>query len=491
MIADDEHVALGTNAHDNATVTGGVAGFALPDTSFTFDGNAIANAAAAEAGFTKTSIATGALGAGNHRFQATVESNANYIGATSALEPFVVDTATTATRTTASGNGTTVYRGTSQFDTATVTGEISGFPLTGNVQFFLCQPGAVSGGLCPAGAGDPIGLAVAVNANGIAQSDPTTNTNTDGLYCWRAVFTSTSNNYTGSSELTGTNECFRISSATIIVQKVIKPVGAQTNFHFDTTGTAYSSFDLAGGQTNNQSGLNAGNYTVKELVPLGWVLTGIGGSTDPNTPYNCTVSGSGGSTGVGNLNTQIATISLQLGDTVTCVFENTGQGVTRTQGFWATHPQLAEIAWFGGTAFGHTFPGVANTAGIGNNTLCGRPIDTLGKLMGGFWSDVSKKSVGGRRSALDQSRMQLLQQLLAAELNASAFGSVPNGGNGQFAIWEAAFCGTSQQAMQSAQQGSASFNTNGDSGTFTPGTSANSKLARQIANYLFWDTPAG
>ena len=93
VIADDEHVALGTNAHDNATVTGGVAGFALPDTSFTFDGNAIANAAAAEAGFAETSIATGALGAGNHVFQATVESNANYIGATSALEPFVVDKA--------------------------------------------------------------------------------------------------------------------------------------------------------------------------------------------------------------------------------------------------------------------------------------------------------------------------------------------------------------------------------------------------------------
>ena len=39
------------------------------------------------------------------------------------------------------------------------------------------------------------------------------------------------------------------------------------------------------------------------------MLTGIGGSTDPNTPYNCTVTGSGGSTGVGDLNTQTATIT--------------------------------------------------------------------------------------------------------------------------------------------------------------------------------------
>ena len=44
-------------------------------------------------------------------------------------------------------------------------------------------------------------------------------------------------------------------------------------------------------------------------MQLGWVLTGIGGSTDPNTPYNCTVTGSGGSTGVGDLNTQTATIA--------------------------------------------------------------------------------------------------------------------------------------------------------------------------------------
>jgi hypothetical protein len=185
--------------------------------------------------------------------------------------------------------------------------------------------------------------------------------------------------------------------------------------------------------------------------------------------------------------------SLKNGDTVTCVFENTGQGVTRTQGFWATHSQLAYIAWFGGTAFGHTFPGVAGVAGIGDQLLCGTPlpakknIDTLGKLMGGFWSDVSKKSTGAKRSALDQARMQLLQQLLAAELNASAFGSVPSGGSGQFAVWESAYYGTNQTAIQNALQGAASFNNSGDSSTFTPGTSADSKNARSVANYVFWD----
>jgi hypothetical protein len=83
--------------------------------------------------------------------------------------------------------------------------------------------------------------------------------------------------------------------------------------------------------------------------------------------------------------------------------------------------------------------------------------------------------------------MQLLQQLLAAELNASAFGSVPSGGVGMFAVWEAAYCSGNSAAMQSALQGAASFNNQGDSSTFTPGTSADSKYARSVANKLFWD----
>ena len=274
---------------------------------------------------------------------------------------------------------------------------------------------------------------------------------------------------------------------TIIIEKLIKPANSLTSFSFQTTGTGYNAFSLSGGQTNSQQ-LNAGSYTAKELVPLGWVLTGIGGSTDPNTPFACIVTGSGGSTGIGDLNTQTVSISLKIGDTVRCVFENTGQGVTRTQGFWATHPQLAQIAWFGGTAFGHTFPGVVGVSGIANKTLCTpvtKDIDTLGKLMGGFWSDVSKTTTGGKRSATDQARMQLLQQLLAAELNASAFGSVPS--SGTFAQWEAAYCSGNANQIKTAQQQAASFNSAGDSGQFTPGTSADSKNARAIANTAFWN----
>jgi hypothetical protein len=135
---------------------------------------------------------------------------------------------------------------------------------------------------------------------------------------------------------------------------------------------------------------------------------------------------------------------------------------------------------------------VATIAGIGDQLICGRSVDATmltgqNELMGGFWSDIAKKSTGAKRLSIDQSRMQLLQQLLAAELNASAFGSVPQGGIGKFAQWEAALCGSNTNAIQTAQREAATFNSQGDSSTFTPGTSADSKNARLWANIPFWD----
>ena len=81
--------------------------------------------------------------------------------------------------------------------------------------------------------------------------------------------------------------------------------------------------------------------------------------------------------------------------------------------------------------------------------------------------------------------MQLLQQLIAAELNASAFGTVPTVGS--FAQWEAALCGTNTSAINTATSQAASFNTAGDAGQFTPGTSADSKNGRAIADKVFWN----
>ncbi|HET8556277.1 MAG TPA: hypothetical protein VFL58_03090, partial [Gaiellaceae bacterium] len=306
----------------------------------------------------------------------------------------------------------------------------------------------------------------------------------------------------------------------IVIVKNAKP--AQGVFSFDTTGstsgsgtswpTGTSAFTLtgstSGGGNTRTFTVDPGTYTVTEQTQLSWTLTGIGGSTDPLHPYDCVVTGSGGSTGSGvsqgsltPLDTRTVSITIAYGDTVRCTFENTGNGATRTQGFWATHPQLANIAWFGGTEFGHTFPGVTNVSGIGNMTFCspvtkdmsvttGTPAEGLRRVMGGFWSSISSKSSSfnppnQKRTTIDQYRMQLVQQLLAAELNASAFGSLPS--SGTFSAWESAYCGSSQTAIKTAQQQAASFNSQGDNSNFTPGTSASSKYARSIANIPYWD----
>src|SRR5262249_35131142 len=91
VLPTDGHVPLGTNTHDNATVSGAVAGFTVGAISFTFDGSPIANAASAEATFDATTVASGPLAAGNHTYAASVAGNANYLVATSDPEPFVVD----------------------------------------------------------------------------------------------------------------------------------------------------------------------------------------------------------------------------------------------------------------------------------------------------------------------------------------------------------------------------------------------------------------
>ena len=148
----DCSVPLGSTAHDNATVTGGVAGFSLPAVSFSFDSGAIANNATTEAGFTATSIATGVLAAGGHVFNATVATNANYIGATSAPEPFTVDKDGSSTATelhTASEAviplNSSVTLLTSVHDKATATSANTSFPITGTVTFTFFENGACDG----------------------------------------------------------------------------------------------------------------------------------------------------------------------------------------------------------------------------------------------------------------------------------------------------------------------------------------------------------
>jgi hypothetical protein len=238
-----------------------------------------------------------------------------------------------------------------------------------------------------------------------------------------------------------------------------------------TPGVAVStSFEIA------SAGIG-GNYSVTEsTMPAGFVLTDV----------DCAVTTAGvaGTTTGQDLATKTGTITnLTAGTTVTCTFVNSGALTTRTQGFWSTHSWLVAEVWSpdGGTIHTFTHDGMTDA----ERSLCGELL-AVDDVMGGFWSNIAKETDGTKRSKLDQARMQLAQQLLAAILNNQLFGSSPSGSISIDAAKDA-FCTGDLAAVKAAASAMAAFNEGGDSGEFTPGGSADAKHARAIADLQFWD----
>ena len=267
--------------------------------------------------------------------------------------------------------------------------------------------------------------------------------------------------------------------ATLIIIKQVKGAGA--SFPFTTTGSGLSNFTLSpladATDSKTFTGLSAGvALSVSETDPApNYVLTDLGCDNQPVGTYDPAV-------------TKTVNVTLTNGGTVTCTFINearTTGNTTRTQGFWATHSSLTNKAWFGGSIGGNTFTGVSD------KTLCAGPakdLNTLGRVLGGFWANISQKTTNpSKRTAIDQARMQLVQQLLAAILNNSVFNSVPSG---SVSIQQAkdAYCGNDIDAIKAAMSAMAAFNESGDNGVFTPGVSANGKLAKSLADLAYWNT---
>ncbi|HEX6576378.1 MAG TPA: hypothetical protein VF042_15525 [Gemmatimonadaceae bacterium] len=255
--------------------------------------------------------------------------------------------------------------------------------------------------------------------------------------------------------------------------------GASATFNFTGSGFGSGTFTLtppssvgsvAGVDSVIYDNLSIGLKTVTEGELAHYILTDVGCDNV-----------------AGDLTTRTASVTLALGQSSRCVFINNQQvsQTTRTQGFWQTHSNIAYYAWFGGDYQGNHFTGVAATS-LGDTMLCSKNISTVEILMGGFWSNIAKTTTNAKRSALDQARMRLLQQLLAAELNYATFGSTPTG---SISIQQAedAYCGSDIDAINAAASAMAAFNESGDSGEFTPGVSANAKESRTTANLAFWN----
>jgi hypothetical protein len=151
--------------------------------------------------------------------------------------------------------------------------------------------------------------------------------------------------------------------------------------------------------------------------------------------------------------------------------------VTRTQGFWATHVAFTENVW----------------SCVDNKMIGTKTIGDNGKLFGAFWSNIAKMSEGGKRTSLDRARMQMLQQLVAAILNVTAF--VDDGtGAALISAGKTAFIGTNEEVILNVANQLDIFNQSGDSSSLPPGVfagPADPQSARAIANIAFWDNLTG
>jgi len=182
--------------------------------------------------------------------------------------------------------------------------------------------------------------------------------------------------------------------------------------------------------------------------------------------------------------------SNRLDFTVTCnatvelPFELIPPTTTRTQGFWSTHFDVAKDTWLA------IPPPYNDRKVLGTRDMTNHP-GVLKEVMGGFWSNIAKKSTGkgkiAQRSSLDQARMTLVQQYLAAVLNVQAFGT-PDGGI--VAAGKAAFEGTDRNAMIEATAALAAFNEGGDEDLLPDWfdqRSADPKKAKRAADLAFWN----
>ncbi len=255
--------------------------------------------------------------------------------------------------------------------------------------------------------------------------------------------------------------------------------GTPTTFTFDIIGPTASTPSITpvgdpGTGTTGAIPVNAGSYTVDEQgPPAGWTLTDL----------TCT-AGSAGPLDSNGIPTNWS-FTLVLAQNVTCTFTDSAILTTRTQGFWATHTALANNVWNGTAGLpGETPLGTDNLLCTGT-AITATTAPGTNQLMGGFWSSVAKTSTGGKRSPLDQARMQMLQQYFAAVLNVHAFGS---GSEAMLATARTIYCGTDVNAIKGEIGVLGTFNTSGDSGVFSPGASATAQESKLEANIPFWDT---
>jgi len=249
--------------------------------------------------------------------------------------------------------------------------------------------------------------------------------------------------------------------ATLIVIKHVvnnnTGVALASDFTMQVSAVNPSQTSFAGNEDGVSVTVDAGQYSVDEISSIDY---------DKTLSADCTGT-------IANGETKTCTI---INDDL--FVEPPREYATRTIGFWQTHTSLTT------GVFNNNFSG-GMTIGIAPHK---GSILNVGQLFGAFYSSISKMTSGVKRTSLDQARMIMLQQLVAAKLNCAAFGCSEET---QDLISDAdtAFAsGSASEILALASQLDA-YNNGGDALPISLSSAATPKNSQNQANKVFWDAP--
>ncbi len=250
-------------------------------------------------------------------------------------------------------------------------------------------------------------------------------------------------------------------------------VTGQTGFSLDDDQDNTSCVDTNQPVSKSFLTLDTGSYTVTETEPnTFWTL---GSATCVNTGDQSSYAS--------NLSGTALTVLLTPGVDVTCTFVNNKVSPTRTIGFWQTHTA------FTSTTFSTNFAGGMQIgSGLHKGLITNTQTTGASQLFGGFFANIAKTTTGAKRTAIEQARMQLLQQLIGAKLNCAAFTCSP-AITAQIANADSVYAtGTAAQIIAAAGQMGA-YNNSGDTLVVPNTGSATPTVSKSIADLAFWNLP--
>jgi Bacterial Ig-like domain (group 3) len=241
VVNESGGTSVGASFHDTATVTGQQANIVPTGTvtySFFTNGGCTAPPASTQTvtlnanGTVPDSASTGPLAAGDYSFQATYSGDPNYLGSTSACEPFSVGTTASSTSTQVENAATnappsgTEATGASFYDTATVTGQVGGFVPTGTVTYsFFTNGGCI---------GTPSSTQmVTLSSTGMVPNSNATGPLTAGNYSFQATYSGDTNYQASTSGC----EPFLVNTASTNLQKDVAITSVTIQYSYKETNT--------------------------------------------------------------------------------------------------------------------------------------------------------------------------------------------------------------------------------------------------------------